>query len=680
MAENQKEFVYTVKVQVKDENGEPVEKTITKTAKSIKDFEEGIGGLQQKLKETDLNSEEFKKLNKELENAEGKFEAAKMKSQGLGASLQSIPGPIGQVAQGVKGLGTAFKALIANPVGLVIAAIALALTTLYKAFTSTKAGAEKMEQVFSALSAIVDVLRDRFLAFTKALFSFDLKGIIAAFSGMGEEMTKEALAAANLTKQLQSLDDQQRELSKNRAETNKEIAKAKLLINDENLSYEERQKALEQVRVAEIALAEQEQKLAQDRYDAIVAQNALSDSSKEALDAEAQAYVTLQNAQMATAQKQKELFDQEKALRDRQRAEAKAAAAEAKANKEALQSFEQKINQELILDDAERARKQLDIDYQATLKEINDLKTSTKKKNELRLKAEEDYENKVTKFNEEQNQKRIADDIKAVDTKIQLLNVTGEQELEQLKTLLNQKMELELSALELTEDEKALIRKKYADQIKAEDERIQKEKEDNANADRDAAQKIADEAEAQRQKEIAAMNKGFDDFKYIVGEKSKAGKAAGIAQALINAYIGVSETLSAESVLPEPFGSIQKGISAAAIFTSAMAQVNAIRAIEPPKLAAGGIINGPGSSTSDSITAMVSNGESVINAKSTSMFLPLLSAINQYGGGASFDTNDLSTPSSSMNGGLPPIKTYVVSSEMTTKQQFDIQTKYASTL
>jgi len=44
--------------------------------------------------------------------------------------------------------------------------------------------------------------------------------------------------------------------------------------------------------------------------------------------------------------------------------------------------------------------------------------------------------------------------------------------------------------------------------------------------------------------------------------------------------------------------------------------------------ATGGYISGAGTSTSDSIAAMLSNGEYVVNAAATSKFLPLLSAIN----------------------------------------------------
>ncbi len=44
--------------------------------------------------------------------------------------------------------------------------------------------------------------------------------------------------------------------------------------------------------------------------------------------------------------------------------------------------------------------------------------------------------------------------------------------------------------------------------------------------------------------------------------------------------------------------------------------------------AEGGLITGPGTGTSDSIPAMLSNGEYVINAASTRQFLPILEQIN----------------------------------------------------
>lgn len=63
----------------------------------------------------------------------------------------------------------------------------------------------------------------------------------------------------------------------------------------------------------------------------------------------------------------------------------------------------------------------------------------------------------------------------------------------------------------------------------------------------------------------------------------------------------------------------------AAAFEAAKAGVNSF--------AVGGLVTGAGTSTSDSIPARLSNGESVMTARTTSMFSPLLSAFNQLGGG-----------------------------------------------
>ena len=75
-------------------------------------------------------------------------------------------------------------------------------------------------------------------------------------------------------------------------------------------------------------------------------------------------------------------------------------------------------------------------------------------------------------------------------------------------------------------------------------------------------------------------------------------------------------------------------------------EVTTIAAQRPPAYATGGLhyksdgrgslLNGPGSGKSDSMNARLSNGEAIINAKSTSMFGPILSAINQAGGGVPF--------------------------------------------
>lgn len=101
----------------------------------------------------------------------------------------------------------------------------------------------------------------------------------------------------------------------------------------------------------------------------------------------------------------------------------------------------------------------------------------------------------------------------------------------------------------------------------------------------------------------------------------------------------------------------------------------------------GGIVRGPGGPKSDSINARLSNGEAVMTAGAVTMFAPLLSMMNQMGGGASF-TN-------SLNAALPDkpvvsapsldqtpmiVKTYVVEKELTDAQYRQARLKELSTL
>lgn len=75
------------------------------------------------------------------------------------------------------------------------------------------------------------------------------------------------------------------------------------------------------------------------------------------------------------------------------------------------------------------------------------------------------------------------------------------------------------------------------------------------------------------------------------------------------------------------------------IVTGAIAQATTLmmKSKKTPKYAEGGYVSGAGTGTSDSIHARLSNGESVMTAKATSMFYDQLSAMNVAGGGRPFD-------------------------------------------
>ena len=95
--------------------------------------------------------------------------------------------------------------------------------------------------------------------------------------------------------------------------------------------------------------------------------------------------------------------------------------------------------------------------------------------------------------------------------------------------------------------------------------------------------------------------------------------------------------------------------------------------------AAGGMVGGGGTATSDSIRARLSRGESVINAKSTRMFKPLLSAMNEAGGGRRFaDGGIVGGDTGGMSTGT--VKAFVVADDVTKTQDRLAKIRRKSTL
>jgi hypothetical protein len=97
----------------------------------------------------------------------------------------------------------------------------------------------------------------------------------------------------------------------------------------------------------------------------------------------------------------------------------------------------------------------------------------------------------------------------------------------------------------------------------------------------------------------------------------------------------------------------------------------------------GGLIQGPGTSRSDSIPARLSDGEFVVNAASTSMFLPMLEMLNNAGRQTSVPslmTTLTDKPEKNDNNTNMIIKTYVVESDLTSSQHQQARLKNLSTL
>ncbi len=130
-------------------------------------------------------------------------------------------------------------------------------------------------------------------------------------------------------------------------------------------------------------------------------------------------------------------------------------------------------------------------------------------------------------------------------------------------------------------------------------------------ADKDAANADAKLTEENR---LMKVNAAYDiadamtSLGSIVGEQTAAGKALGVASALINTYVGASEVIRAKSVLPEPFGTIQKIASVAAIIATGLKTVRTITAVQVPGASGSGGVSIPSaSSISAPLQAQVSS-------------------------------------------------------------------------
>lgn len=157
-------------------------------------------------------------------------------------------------------------------------------------------------------------------------------------------------------------------------------------------------------------------------------------------------------------------------------------------------------------------------------------------------------------------------------------------------------------------------------------------------------QDYLDAKESLSEKEVEVEQAKFEAIESIAGgigkvfaamgedEKgfAKISKVLALAEIAINTGKAIAAGVAQAQSVPFP------GNIAAIATTVATVLANiatAISTVKSAKFAKGGLIQGPGTGTSDSITAQVSNGESVMTANATALFSPLLSALNQLGGG-----------------------------------------------
>jgi len=253
----------------------------------------------------------------QLKQVDGTMKEVGKSTKELDKSLGALPGPLGKVQQGIAGVGKAFKALLANPIVAILAAIVLALTALFKAFTKTQEGADKMNDVMKAVSAALDVITQRAAKLFKALgqifrgnFKEGFQEMGDAVKGVGDEIRVATAAAIEFEKAQRALFLAETDVITANAERRQQIAELVFVTRDLTKSVEERRQAIidadaieKEILADNIKLQEQRVALAQ----AAIENSAEEIPTREELRLLAEAEAALINLQTESLGKQREL-------------------------------------------------------------------------------------------------------------------------------------------------------------------------------------------------------------------------------------------------------------------------------------------------------------------------------------------------------------------------------------
>ena len=258
-----------------------------------------------------------------------------------------------------KGFIDLFVEFIPNAIGKVVDGFGLlgdALGTLIKgdfeeASAIAEEGFRKLNDGLLDLNPVTAVLRQ----------------VAEAAHELGEEVKADVAAAAALEAQLNKVVVAERELSVARAQANADIEKQKLIAEDVTKTFEEREAAAVSAFELENNLLTQEIALQRERVRIIQAQNALSESNEEDLQAEADALIRLAEIEQASGTKQIELNNKINAIRaERLRAiDAETKAVEALAEVERV-AAEDKAKRE---EEARKKREEEELELQRKIQE-----------------------------------------------------------------------------------------------------------------------------------------------------------------------------------------------------------------------------------------------------------------------------------------------------------------------
>ena len=672
------------------------------------------------------------KAKKQIDELNDQFELATLKSLQLDDALAQLPGVMGFVGQSLQGLDKGFKLLVANPILAIVSALVGAFMFLKDALGKTKEGQAALNKVSQAFSAVMGPLLALINTVAVPIFeklAMIITKVAGAFSFFAEKLgvSKKSIAAATMdvdkvgqeaaanetARQEKAAADAEKEAQRKQAAKDKAIKDAA----DEKKRKQDLIKSNEDLKQSEDELARSKVKASEDPIQALKDEQVQKD---EDFQREKKRIEDLKNVKGTTAEELKQLtieqnnleatYLNDKTARDQKIVEENKKKEEEiiKQKQEAFEKekelfttqYETLAQQRTAADEKELQDLDLklasgelkDFEYQRKLYETK--KRQLEEKNNL-LKQDEQTE-KDFYLNLYNNGKITKEDYEA-----QLLEI--QKNYGQLK-LENQK-ETGVNEFENAKAQAQLLVDLKRFQVESETALEQ--------AKIDAIQMLGNIVAG-----LAGKNKGLQITALLIQQaasvaqilsRSAAAKAGAVATAaplLANPITAIPAGVALKAALAANTIATITGLAGVGLAVgTGISQINSAGSTNGTSgggksgsgpasngmgraYATGGIVRGPGSGTSDSIPVRLSNGEAVMTAQAVSMFGPLLSQMNQAGGGVGF------TPSIGIAGPDRPkssyptdttqttqiIKTYVVEGELTTAQQRQARLKDLSTI
>jgi hypothetical protein len=215
-----------------------------------------------------------------------------------------------------------------------------------------------------------------------------------------------------------------------------------------------------------------------------------------------------------------------------------------------------KISDEIFLseieDEREKEEVKLALEFERAKKDIENSVGTQAAKNEALLLLQTQYDLQ----RKEIQQQRAAEEVDILTNKL-FAEVQAEQEASDAK-------------IKASQDELDAITNNLLAEVEAEEKASK------------AKVQIAEYESQFKKQQLDEVGNALQNLSAIAGKETAAGKALGIATALINTYQGASEALKQKSTLPSPFDVIAKVANVAAIVATGIKTVRAITAVEVP--------------------------------------------------------------------------------------------------